>query len=248
MMPAISLRGVGKRFRIPHAHRPQTLHEALTRGFGRLEPAHTFWALRDIDFDVESGSSLGLIGANGAGKSTLLRLIAKVGRPDTGTIDVQGRISALLDLGAGFHPDLTGRENVIVSAVIMGMSHAGVVRRFDEIVSFAELEASIDNPLRTYSTGMRMRLAFAVAALGDPAILLVDEVLAVGDVAFQHKCTRRIAEMRAHGCTMVLCSHDTNLILELCDRAVWLERGRIADSGEARPVLEAYTFAAEHHV
>jgi len=246
-MPAISVRGVGKRFRVEHAHRPHTLHEALTRGFGRLQPADTFWALRDIDLDVPAGSSLGLIGANGAGKSTLLRLIARVGRPDTGCIEVNGSLSALLDLGAGFHPDLTGRENVIVSGVIIGMRRAEVERRFDEIVAFAELEAFIDNPMRTYSTGMRMRLAFSLAVLAEPAVLLVDEVLTVGDLNFQEKCTNRITELRASGCTMLLCSHDTNLILELCDGAAWLEGGRINRVGAAGEILEAYTRASKRH-
>jgi lipopolysaccharide transport system ATP-binding protein len=206
-----------------------------------------FWALRDIDLDVAAGSSLGLIGANGAGKSTLLRLIARVGRPDTGRIDVNGSLSALLDLGAGFHPDLTGRENVIVSGVIIGMRRAEVERRFDEIVAFAELEAFIDNPMRTYSTGMRMRLAFSLAVLAEPAVLLVDEVLTVGDLNFQEKCTSRIAELRARGCTMLLCSHDTNLILELCDSAAWLEGGRINRVGAAGDILEAYTLASKRH-
>jgi lipopolysaccharide transport system ATP-binding protein len=246
-MPAISVRGVGKRFRVEHAHRPHTLHEALTRGFGRLEPADMFWALRDIDLDVAAGSSLGLIGANGAGKSTLLRLIARVGRPDTGRIEVNGSLSALLDLGAGFHPDLTGRENVIVSGVIIGMRRAEVERRFDEIVAFAELEAFIDNPMRTYSTGMRMRLAFSLAVLAEPAVLLVDEVLTVGDLNFQEKCINRITELRARGCTMLLCSHDNNLILELCDSAAWLEGGRINRAGAAGEILEAYTQASKRH-
>lgn len=247
MRTAISLRGVGKRFRVEHAHRPHTLHEALTRGFGRLQPADTFWALRDVDLDVEAGSSLGLIGANGAGKSTLLRLIARVGRPDTGTIDVDGHLSALLDLGAGFHPDLTGRENVMVNGVIIGMTRAEVEQRFDDIVAFAELEAFIDNPMRTYSTGMRMRLAFSLAVLAEPSVLLVDEVLAVGDMAFQEKCTDRIAELRARGCTMLLCSHNNELILELCDKAALLETGRLTEVGPAGAVLDAYTRASRRH-
>jgi lipopolysaccharide transport system ATP-binding protein len=246
-MLAVSVHGVGKRFRVHHTHRPQTLHEALARGFNRLQPADTFWALRDVDFDVQAGTSLGLIGANGAGKSTLLRLIARVGRPDTGRIEVRGSLSALLDLGAGFHPDLTGRENVIVNGVIIGMTRMEVERRFDEIVAFAELEAFIDNPMRTYSTGMRMRLAFSLAVLSEPSVLLVDEVLTVGDLAFQEKCTDRITELRSRGCTMLLCSHDANLIVDLCDRAAWLENGRVTRVGPAQDVLDAYTRASRRH-
>lgn len=204
-------------------------------------------AVKNVSMDVKEGEFVTLIGANGAGKSTLLRLIARVGRPDTGRIEVRGSLSALLDLGAGFHPDLTGRENVIVNGVIIGMTRMEVERRFDEIVAFAELEAFIDNPMRTYSTGMRMRLAFSLAVLSEPSVLLVDEVLTVGDLAFQEKCTDRIAELRSRGCTMLLCSHDANLIVDLCDRAAWLENGRVTRVGPAQDVLDAYTRASRRH-
>jgi len=183
---------------------------------------------------------VGFIGNNGAGKSTLLRLLAKVGLPDSGSIVLDGRVGALLDLGAGFHGDLTGRENVLVGGVINGLSRREVRRRFDGIVAFAELEASIDNPLRTFSTGMRMRLAFAVATVVEPEILLVDEVLGVGDLAFQHKCALRIAELRARGSTLVVCSHQGPTIREICDNAIWLEDGRIRRAGHAREVVTAY--------
>jgi lipopolysaccharide transport system ATP-binding protein len=241
----ITVRGVSKQFRKYPPQRPSTLHEALTRGFRKLRPSETFWALRDIDLDVPPGASMGLVGANGAGKSTLLRLIAQVGRPDTGTIEVRGQMSALLDLGTGFHPDLTGRENVVLGGVISGLSRTEVRRRFDEIVAFAELESFIDNPLRTYSTGMRLRLAFSVAALAEPEILIIDEVLAVGDLAFQHKCALHIERLKAMGCTMLVCSHDPGLIRELCDTAAWLEAGRIASIGPAEPVLDGYIHALE---
>jgi lipopolysaccharide transport system ATP-binding protein len=188
---------------------------------------------------------MGLIGANGAGKSTLLRLIAQVGRPDSGTVEVRGRMSALLDLGAGFHPDLTGRENVFLGGVISGYTRREVRRRLDEIVAFAELESFIDNPLRTYSTGMRLRLAFSVAALTEPEILIIDEVLAVGDLAFQHKCVLRIQHLKGTGCTMLVCSHDPGLIRELCDTAAWLDAGRVASVGAAEAVLDSYIHALE---
>jgi lipopolysaccharide transport system ATP-binding protein len=201
--------------------------------------------LRDINLEVPHGVSMGLVGANGAGKSTLLRLIAQVGRPDAGTIEVRGRASALLDLGTGFHPDLTGRENVLLGGVINGLMRREVKDRFDEIVAFAELEPFIDNPLRTFSTGMRLRLAFAVAALVDPEILLVDEVLVVGDLAFQHKCVRRIEQLKSKGCTLVLCTQDTTLIRDLCDSAIWLDAGRIVASGAAPPVIDNYVRASD---
>jgi lipopolysaccharide transport system ATP-binding protein len=244
---AITVRGVSKRFRKYPPQRPSTLHEALTRGFRQLRPSETFWALREVDFDVPYGACVGLVGANGAGKSTLLRLIAQVGRPDAGTIEVRGHMNALLDLGAGFHPDLTGRENVILGGVITGLSRREVKRRFDEIVAFAELESFIDNPLRTFSTGMRLRLAFSVVALAEPEILLVDEVLAVGDLAFQHKCVRRIELLKAKGCTMLVCSHDPGLVRELCDSAVWLDAGRIAAVGSAESVLDSYVHAIDEN-
>jgi lipopolysaccharide transport system ATP-binding protein len=241
---AISVRGLSKLFRVHHAQRPRTMHEALSHGFGRLAPGVTFWGLRDVTLDVPRGSAVGLIGDNGAGKSTLLRLLGKVGRPDMGTIAVRGRVGALLDLGAGFHGDLTGRENVMLGAVINGLSRKEVRREFDAIVAFAGLEASIDNPLRTFSTGMRMRLAFAVATVVEPEILLVDEILGVGDIAFQHKCALRIQELRARGSTLVVCSHQGDTIREICDTAVWLDRGVVHQTGPAREVMTAYELKA----
>jgi homopolymeric O-antigen transport system ATP-binding protein len=242
---AITVRGVSKRFQQYPPQRPATLHEALTHGFGRLRPSMTFWALRDINLEVPRGASMGLVGSNGAGKSTLLRLIAQVGRPDTGTIDVHGRARALLDLGTGFHPDLTGRENVMLGGVISGLTKREVKDRFEEIVAFSELEPFIDNPLRTFSTGMRLRLSFAVAALAEPEVLLVDEVLVVGDLAFQHKCVRRIEQLKAKGCTLLLCTQDVALIRDLCGSAVWLDKGRIVASGEAQSVVDGYVRASD---
>jgi lipopolysaccharide transport system ATP-binding protein len=237
---AIVVRGLSKRFRMHHAWRPRSMHEALTHGFGRLHPTEIFWALRDVDLDVRQGSAVGLIGDNGAGKSTLLRLIGKVGRPDSGTISVRGRVGALLDLGAGFHGDLTGRENVMLGGVINGLTRREVRREFDAIVEFAGLEASIDNPLRTFSTGMRMRLAFAVATVVEPEILLVDEILGVGDIAFQHKCAIRIQQLRSRGSTLVVCSHSGDTIREICDTALWLEKGEVCLAGPAEDVMTAY--------
>ena len=244
-MRAIEVKGVAKRYRVHHAHRPRTLHEALSRGFRRLAPTESFWALRDVNLEVPQGWSLGLIGANGAGKSTLLRLMAMVGRPDAGTIHVHGRMAALLDLGAGFHDDLTGRDNVMVAGVISGLTRSEVRRRFDEIVEFSELSEFIDNPLRTYSTGMRLRLAFSVAITIEPEILVVDEVLAVGDRRFQQKCVDRISALRQRGCSLVLCSHDLGLAGSLADSIAWLERGLVRRVGPSSEIVAEYSRAAD---
>ncbi len=240
MTEAIIVDNLSKSFRRYDPHQPQTFQEAVLKGLRRLRPTDHFWALRDISFRVAAGTMLGIIGENGAGKSTLLRLIGGVGRPDKGGTQAHGRIGALLDLGASFHSDLTGRENVFVSGVIAGLTRQEVKERFDAIVEFAELENFIDNPLRTYSTGMEMRLAFAIAAHIDPDILLIDEVLAVGDVAFQQKCLHRIAQFKARGCTIVLISHDAAVVRELCDEALWLRQGQLVAHGPAPLVVEQY--------
>jgi lipopolysaccharide transport system ATP-binding protein len=240
MTDAVAVQNLGKRFRRYHADRPTTLKEALLHGLRRMAPAERFWALRDVSFSVAPGRMVGVVGPNGAGKSTLLRLIGGVGRPDEGQVTVHGRIGALLDLGAGFHPDLTGRENVFINGVIAGLTRHEVARRFDSIVAFAELEPFIDNPLRTYSTGMQMRLGFAVAAHTDPDILLIDEILAVGDLAFQRKCLDQIAQFKAEGCTILLVSHDANSIQQLCDEALWLRQGKLVAYGPADVVAGQY--------
>jgi homopolymeric O-antigen transport system ATP-binding protein len=236
----ILVQGVGKRFRRYHPKRPTTLLETIVYGVNLLKPAEQFWALRDVSLSIEGGSMVGIIGANGAGKSTLLSLIGGVGLPDEGSIQTKGRIGALLFLGAGFHPDLTGRENVYISAVISGLTRREVESRFNKIVAFAELEAFIDGPLRTYSTGMQMRLAFAVAAHTEPDILLVDEVLAVGDLSFQRKCLERIARFKENGCAIVLVSHDLGVVEQLCDEVIWLKDGHIFQKGPAKLVVSQY--------
>lgn len=249
MSVAIRVTELGKRFRRYHADRPPTLKEAILRGLRKTAAVESFWALRDVSFEVAYGEMVGIIGHNGAGKSTLLQLIGGVGQPDSGRVYVDGRIGALLDLGAGFSPDLTGRENVFVMAVAAGLARREAQRRFDRIVAFAELEASIDNPVRTYSSGMQMRLAFAVAIHTDPEILLVDEFLAVGDLSFQTKCLRRIAELKAKGCAIVLISHSPAQINELCDRAIWLRRGEVVMDGPPDVVTGQYAveMRAETH-
>ena len=241
MQPAIVVTALGKVFRPPGTDRPTTWQELLlkaARGYARPEP---FWGLRGLSFTVARGRMFGIIGRNGAGKSTLLRLLGGLFRADEGTVKVNGRVSGLLELGAGFHPDLTGRENVQIAGVVGGLTRREVHERFETIVDFAELRAVIDAPLRTYSSGMHMRLAFSVAVHVDPQILLVDEVLAVGDLSFQRKCIDRIRRFKRQGCTVVVVSHDLNMVRELCDDALWLEQGRLKKIGIAGEVVRAYS-------
>ena len=245
MNNAVVVEGLGKQYKVYHADRPWTLHETLVKGLRRLQPAERFWALRDISFSVAPGRVVGLVGPNGSGKSTLLRLIGGVGRPEEGSIAVNKRIGGLLDLGTGFHPDLTGRENVFVNGVISGLTRREVADRFDSIVAFAELEAFIDNPIRTYSTGMQMRLGFAIAIHARPEILLIDEILSVGDHSFQRKCLERIAQFKAEGCTILIVSHDTGQICEFCDEAIWLNSGRLVLHDSPELVVDKYIAAAD---
>lgn len=240
MTNAIVVHNLGKRFHRYHTEKPATLMEAALKGWRRMRPIEEFWALRHINFTVASGEMVGIIGHNGAGKSTLLQLVGGVGRSNEGRVRVNGRIGALLDLGAGFHGDLTGRENVFVTAIVAGLTRREVARRFDQIVAFAELEPFIDNPVRTYSTGMQMRLAFSVAVHTNPNVLLVDEFLSVGDLAFQTKCLNRIAELKQNGCAIVLISHDASQVEKLCDRALWLKQGQVAAYGDPKVIAGQY--------
>jgi len=203
----------------------------------REEP---FFALKRVSFAVEKGESLGVVGRNGAGKSTLMGMVAGLSRPDEGTVTVNGQLAALLELGSGFHSDLTGRENVRLNASLLGLSRKRTDAAFETIVDFSGIGEFIDEPLRTYSSGMVMRLAFSVAVNTEPEILLIDEVLAVGDVAFQAKCADRIHEFRRAGKTLVCVSHNPKTLETLCDRAIWLDHGELVSSGAARNVLAAY--------
>lgn len=243
MNQAVIVYGVGKRFNRYHVHRPRTIMEAALSLGKRMRPKGSFWALKNVNFTVEPGKMLGILGHNGAGKSTLLRLIGGIGRPDTGTIKVNGRIGALLELGAGFHPDLTGRENLFVSAAISGLTRQETEECFDDIVAFSELEKFIDSPLRAYSTGMQMRLAFAIAVHTNPDVMLVDEVLAVGDVAFQSKCINRIKELQNNGCAILFISHSPEQIQQLCDQAIWIHSGEVVAEGMPDVVAEKYNTA-----
>jgi ABC-type polysaccharide/polyol phosphate transport system ATPase subunit len=231
----IHVDGVSRRF-VVRARDTQTLKELLVAR-GRTG-AQEVWALRDVSVDVASGEAVGLVGRNGSGKSTLLRLIAGIIRPTAGRVETEGRIGSLLELGAGFHPDFTGRENVELNGALQGLSRAGIRERFDEIVAFAELEHAIDRPVRTYSSGMTMRLGFAIAAFLEADLLLLDEVFAVGDESFQRKCFGVIAAFKERGGTIMFVSHDASAVERLCDRAVLLHDGSVAFDG---PVHEAIT-------
>jgi ABC-type polysaccharide/polyol phosphate transport system ATPase subunit len=234
----------------PHRTAREALVDAMSSAarataslLGRRAPAtndDAFWALRDVSFEVPHGEALGLIGGNGAGKSTLLKLLTRITAPTTGRATIQGRVGSLLEVGTGFHPDLTGRENVFLNGAILGMHRHEVVRKFDEIVAFAEVERFIDTPVKRYSSGMYLRLAFAVAAHLEPEVLLVDEVLAVGDAAFQAKCLGKMSDVTAEGRTVVFVSHNLDAIQRLCPRSVLLDGGRVADMGRSDEVVRGY--------
>jgi lipopolysaccharide transport system ATP-binding protein len=236
---AIVVDGVGKLFRRDR-DRPRGIAEYVVHGWRPRRSSEAFWALRDVSVRVRRGQIVGVIGQNGAGKSTLLRLVSGIGRPTEGHIATSGRIRALLELGSSFHHELTGRENVSLAGVVAGLTRREVRKRFDSIVKFAELEAFIDRPVRTFSSGMLMRLAFSVAVHTDPEILLVDEVLAVGDVGFQYKCVDRIGEFKRNGCAILIVSHDTGTMEPLCDDMLWLRDGRVEAYGRPKDVIERY--------
>ena len=243
MANAIELTNASKVYR-RFAHRRQfaTLKSALlTRSLVRdLNPDETFTALKNVTVSVPRGQTLGVIGRNGSGKSTLLKLVAGISKPSSGTVKVNGRVSALIELGAGFHPEISGRENVFINGIMLGLTKREIARRFDEIVEFAELREFIDAPVKTYSSGMYMRLGFAVAIHIDPDVLLVDEVLAVGDEGFTHKCLDKFAEFRRRGKTILLVTHALGLVDRFCDEALWLDAGRIRGSGDPKRIVDAY--------
>ena len=235
---AIKIDHVSKLFR---KQKQKTFKELLPALFGGKSTSETFWALSDVDLEIKHGEVFGIIGPNGSGKSTLLKLIAGVTKPTKGSISVQGRIAPLIELGAGFHPELTGRENVFLNGVILGMKRAGVDKKFKEIVDFAELWDFIDQPIKHYSSGMYLRLAFAVAVHTDPEILLVDEILAVGDASFQAKCLAKMHDYREQGRTIIIVTHALETVKSFCQRAAYLKQGRVEQLGDATKVVEAYT-------
>jgi ABC-type polysaccharide/polyol phosphate transport system ATPase subunit len=242
-MNAIEVIDVTKVYRrFSHRRQFATLKSALLSGsvIRDLRPDETFTAVNRVSFDVPSGSTFGVVGRNGSGKSTILKLVAGISKPTTGTVRVHGRISALIELGAGFHPEISGRENVFINGIMLGLSKREVARRFDEIVEFAELKEFIDAPVKTYSSGMYMRLGFAVAIHVDPDVLLVDEVLAVGDESFTHKCLDKFAEFKRRGKTILLVTHSLNLVERFCDEALWLDSGVVRAHGDPKRVVDSY--------
>lgn len=242
-MSAIQVHDVRKAYqRFSQRRQFSTLKSAfLSGGVAKaLTPDESLEALRGVSFTVAPGRSFGIIGRNGSGKSTMLKLLAGIGKPSSGTVSVQGRVSALIELGAGFHPEISGRENVFINGLMLGLSRKEIARRFDEIVAFAELEDFIDAPVKTYSSGMYMRLGFAVATHVDPDVLLVDEVLAVGDEAFTHKCLDTFAEFRRRGRTVVLVTHSLDLVERFCDEALWLDHGLVRAIGDPRRIVDEY--------
>jgi rfaE bifunctional protein nucleotidyltransferase chain/domain len=241
--PAVVARDVAKVYRrFLHKNQFKTLKSALLTGslLSDLSPDQTFTALDGVSFEVPRGATFGVIGENGSGKSTLLKLMAGITTPTRGTLSVAGRISALIELGAGFHPEISGRENVAINGIMLGLTRREVEERFDDIVAFAELQDFIDAPVKTYSSGMYMRLGFAVAIHVDPDVLLIDEVLAVGDEAFTRKCLDKIGEFRRRGKTIVLVTHSLGLVEKMCDETLWLRHGRLVDKGDPRRVVDAY--------
>ncbi len=247
-MNAIEVRNVSKVYR-RYGRRRQfaTLKSAILSGsfVTDLKADESFEALHDVSFDVAAGRTYGIIGPNGSGKSTMLKCVAGITRPTKGSVTVNGRVSALIELGAGFHPEISGRENVFINGIMLGLSKKEIAKRFDEIVEFAELADFIDAPVKTYSSGMYMRLGFAVAIHVDPDVLLVDEVLAVGDAGFTHKCLDKFSDFRRRGKTILLVTHSLGLVERFCDEALWFDRGRVRATGDPRRVVGAYVTAVE---
>jgi len=241
-MTAIRFDHVSKKFalRRERPHSFQELFLNLLRVKGHTSRPEPYWVLSDVSFCLEMGEVVGFIGPNGAGKSTVLKLMSRIIEPTSGRVEVNGRLGALLELGAGFHPDLTGRENIYLNGSILGLTHDQIRRKLDQIIDFAELDLFIDVPVKHYSSGMYVRLGFSIAVHTDPQIVLIDEVLAVGDARFQHKCLDKIAELRREGVAIVLVSHDLASIQSLCEQAIWLEDGRIQAYGQPSEVVMAY--------
>lgn len=256
MPSAIAVENLSKKYIIGHQtqERYTTLRDVLANGAKRFthklrhpfaapknDPTHEeFWALKNVSFDIQQGDRIGIIGRNGAGKSTLLKILSRITEPTTGKVSIKGRVASLLEIGTGFHPELTGRENIFLNGAILGMSKAEIKKKFDEIVAFAEIEKFLDTPVKRYSSGMYVRLAFAVAAYLEPEILIVDEVLAVGDAQFQKKCLGKMDEAGREGRTILFVSHNMSVISQLCSTCVWLDKGQIRDIGQTGDVINAY--------
>ncbi len=242
-MDRIHLDGVGKRYVVGDQ---KSAREAITEGARRLvgrrraDPSEEFWSLRDISFTVGDGEALGILGRNGAGKSTILKIITRITSPTVGVSRTRGRVAALLEVGTGFHPELTGRENIFLNGAILGMSRRDILNRFDDIVEFSGVQRFLDTPVKRYSSGMGLRLGFSVAAHLEPDVLVVDEILAVGDAEFQRKCLGRMEEAEQEGRTLVFVSHDLDSLTRICTRGLWLEAGRVRDTGKPGELVREY--------
>lgn len=243
-MYAIKVENVSKAFRMKKRYKQATtMKSALVNFLKRqrvIQKERKFWALQGVSFEVPKGTTLGIIGSNGSGKSTLLKLVAGIHRPTSGGVRTDGRISALIELGAGFHPEFTGRENIFINGIILGLSRKQIYQKLDDIIRFSELEEFIDNPVKTYSSGMYMRLGFAIAVTVNPDILLIDEILAVGDASFQRKCQNKMNSFKADGKTIVIVTHDLGALERYCDRVLWLEQGELQAYGDVQSVMRMY--------
>lgn len=236
----IKIEGISKRYQIGTKEPYYSLRDSFVNAFKKKKPKEEFWALKDINFEVQQGEMVGIIGRNGAGKSTLLKILSRITPPTKGKITMHGRVASLLEVGTGFNPELTGRENIYLNGAILGMTKKEISRKFDEIVAFSEIEKFLDTPVKRYSSGMYVRLAFAVAAHLEPEILIVDEVLAVGDAQFQKKCLGKMGEVAKGGRTVLFVSHNMGAIEQLCKKCVWIENGKIKDTGDTYSITEKY--------
>jgi lipopolysaccharide transport system ATP-binding protein len=245
-MSVISVDGISKQYTLGVAQKQRSLRDTLTEGvrglFKKREavPESVFWALKDVSFEVAEGDRVGIVGRNGAGKSTLLKLLSRISEPTTGRISLRGRVASLLEVGTGFHPELTGRENIYLNGAVLGMSKVEIARKFDEIVDFSEVERFLDTPVKRYSSGMYVRLAFAVAAHLEPEILVVDEVLAVGDAQFQKKCLGKMEDVSSSGRTVLFVSHQMSSVTTLCNKGIWLVNGQVEMTGDVEEVTSQY--------
>ena len=252
MTRSLEIQGLSKQYWLGQAQHHQMLRERLVemikRPFGRMKATESIWALRDVSFDADEGEVIGIVGRNGAGKSTLLKILSRITYPTSGEVKVNGRVASLLEVGTGFHDELTGRENIYLNGSILGMRKREVEERFDAIVDFSGVEQFIDTPIKHYSSGMRLRLGFAVAAHLEPDVLIVDEVLAVGDAGFQKKCIQAMEGLRNTGRTVLFVSHNLAAVENLCSRGIWIDSGKIRMDGAARDVIASYmgSFAGEH--
>lgn len=256
MKPVIEAKNISKKYLISHQRdNLSTLMETLTHKAKQLfnknipnkDGNEIFWALKEINFEIQKGDRVAIIGRNGAGKSTLLKLLARITEPTTGQITIRGRVSSLLEVGTGFHPELTGRENIFLNGAILGMTHQEIKNRFDEIVAFSEIERFLDTPVKRFSSGMHMRLGFGIAAHLDPDVLVVDEVLSVGDARFQERCLKKLDDLSQHGRTVLFVSHDIGAVSKLCNKGILLENGQIKMSGKIEQCLSEYMKGSSQH-